>query len=39
MNTVIPKAGITLNSRLLRKDVVVLAFQVSDNFLESDHSS
>ncbi len=39
MNTVIPEAGITLNSRLFGEDIVVLAFQVADNLLKSDHNN
>ena len=39
MNTVVPEARITLNSRLLCKNVVILTFQVSDNLLESVHNT
>ena len=35
VNTVVPEAGVTLNARLLREDVVVLALEVANNLLES----
>jgi hypothetical protein len=35
VNSVVPESGVTLNSGLFGKNVVVLAFQVSDNFGEA----
>jgi hypothetical protein len=34
MDTVIPEAGITFNTRLLGQNVVVLALKVANDFLE-----
>jgi len=39
VDTIIPKAGITLNARFFRKNIVILAFEVADNFLESDNEA
>lgn len=36
MDTIIPEAGITLNARFFRKNIIILAFQVTNNFLETD---
>ena len=40
MHAVVPEAGVTLDTRLLREDVVVLALEVTNDFLEagSDYS-
>ena len=39
MDTVVPEARVTLDTRLLGENVVVLAFQVTNDFLEAitDH--
>ena len=34
VNTVVPEAGVTLDSRLFGKDIIVLAFNVAHNLLE-----
>jgi hypothetical protein len=34
MNTVIPEARVTLNARFLSQNVIVLALEISNNFLE-----
>ena len=39
VNTVVPEAGVTLDTRLLGQDVVVLAFEVADDLLESKNGS
>ena len=36
VDTIIPEAGITLNARFFRKNIIILAFQVTNNFLETD---
>lgn len=35
MNPVVAEAGVTLDTRLLREDVVVLALEVANDFLEA----
>ncbi len=35
VNSVIPETRVTLNARLLSKDVVILAFEVTNDFLEA----
>ena len=35
MNTVVPEAGVTLDSRFFGKDVIVLTLEVPDNFTET----
>jgi hypothetical protein len=35
VNSVIPETRVTLDARLLSKDVVILAFEVTNNFLEA----
>lgn len=36
MDTVIAEAGVTLDTGLLCKDIVVLTLQVANNFLETE---
>lgn len=36
MNPIVPEAGIALDTRLLGENVVVLAFKVTNDFLEPD---
>jgi len=36
VDTIIPEAGIALNSRFFRKNIIILAFEVANNFLESE---
>jgi len=35
VNSVIPETRVTLDARLLSKDVIILTFEVTNNFLES----
>ena len=35
VDAVVPEAGITLNARLFGKNVIVLALEVTDDFLEA----
>ncbi len=34
MHTVVSEAGVTLDTRLLREDIVILPLKVTDDFLE-----
>jgi hypothetical protein len=36
MDTVIPESRITFDTRFLSQDIVILALEVSDNFLETN---
>jgi hypothetical protein len=36
VDPIIPEAGITLNARFFCKNIIILAFKVTNNFLESD---
>ena len=35
VNTVVPEAWVTLDARLLSQDIVVLAFEITNDFLEA----
>lgn len=37
MNSVVPEAWITLNAGLLGQDIVILAFEISDDLLKPAH--
>ncbi len=37
VNTVVAEAGVTLDTRLLGEDIVVLALKVANNLLEAAH--
>lgn len=39
MNTVVPKAGVTLDTRLFGENIIILAFKVAHNFLEAEIGS
>lgn len=39
VNSVIPETGVTFNTRLLSKDVIVLAFKMTNDFLEAASTS
>lgn len=35
MNTVIPETRVTFDTRLFSQDIIILAFEVSNDFLET----
>ena len=35
VDTVVPEARVTLDTRLLSENVIVLAFEIANNFLET----
>ncbi len=39
MNTVVSKAGVTLNTGLFSENIVILAFKVANNFLKTTMES
>lgn len=38
VNTVVPEARVTLDSRLLCKDIIILTFKISNDLLESEEN-
>lgn len=39
MNTVVPKAGVTLDTGLFSENIIILAFKIANNFLEATMES
>jgi hypothetical protein len=35
MDTIVAETGVTLDTRLLRKNIIVLAFEITDNLAEA----
>ena len=35
VHSVVPEAGVTLDTRLFSENVIVLAFEIANNFLET----